>query len=348
MNTKIAFAFLASCILFNSNAFAQMSCEMVYATSIRNVDIDIRSLAEQNDVYSTHCESNGSIRESSKSLDLTVPIKKVKLGFSGSQSDAQHEMQEFCKAYQQNYNKSEAVYKASSIVVSDALRSYNQCKALEINKVQISHVATESRSVAISVNFNPAVTKLELYGVNYDTEVATCRSDISKETEGKIDASIGSIRAKEPFSVACDRTGSLTTDGSKKYSRFEIIVNTSAGAYAFAMPVEEVLGYDLASQNKTAIEAASAKIIELNNEKLSLQAKIDNITSRMNGISITPHIITQGEGAPIPCPQDGGNLEKHTTNICGNAKRTSLIKIGGHSGGRCGYGTYKFACYSYP
>lgn len=67
-------------------------CAAVYANATRNVDVFSRTLTEQNSLYTKHCESNGSMRQASKGLDLTIPIETIVIEFSGNQEEAQSEM----------------------------------------------------------------------------------------------------------------------------------------------------------------------------------------------------------------------------------------------------------------
>lgn len=222
-------------------------CASVYADATRNVDVYTRTMTEQSDVFNQHCESNGSLRQSSAGLDLSIPVKAIKIGISGSKEDARSEMQSFCKRHQENMQRFDSVYKLSSPVVVDALRSFNQCLAFEKKEVNITHLSTDSRSLLVRVDFNPARANVTLNSVQYDEKVAECFTNAAGASNQLVKFPMAPIAAKGPFSVACTRTAAQTTSGGKKFDRLELLVDTNHGPYPVAMSTEEMLGYDLAS-----------------------------------------------------------------------------------------------------
>lgn len=325
-----------------SQAQVASTCQSVYADSVRNVDIQSRVITEQNDLFSRHCETNGSLKRSSTAIDLTAPMKAIDIGFSGGQTEARQKMQEFCKTHSERLSRFDAFYQLNNRVVVDALQSFNQCIALEGKRVQISHVATDSRQLVVRVGFNPAEQNVTLNSVQYDTTVATCRSNINGDgTPMIVNSTSGQITARAPFSVACERTAITSAGADKKFPRLELLVDTNQGAYSVAMPTEEMLGYDLANANRQAILAATQ-------EQARLRAQIDSLSAKIAGAKATAHTVTQGRGAGVACPQHGGNLEAHVKNTCRGGRVSELTQIGSRSGSTCGYTTYKWSCITFP
>lgn len=349
---------VSSFSLLTSFAHGQNSstCQSVYADSVRNVDIQSRVLTEQNELFSRHCESSGSIKSSSANIDLTVPVKAIKVGFSGSQAEAKQTMQEFCKTHSERLSRFDSLYQLNNRVVVDALQSFNQCIALEGKRVQISHISTDSRSLVVRVGFNPAEQNVTLNSVQYDTSVAICRSNISGEgTSAQLSATTGQITAKGPFSVACERTASVTSNGNRKFSRLELLVDTNQGAYSVAMPTEEMLGYDLANANRLAILVATQEQIRLKNEADALRAQVaaarleaDAIRSRIAGVKAEAHFTVQGEGSQVPCPQNGGSISAFVNASCPGGTVSGFTQTNVTSGRRCGYASYKWSCIKFP
>lgn len=336
---------LVTCLLLtalSSEGQGSSTCQSVYADSVRNVDIQTRVLTEQNDLFSRHCETNGSLKSSSANLDLTGQVKAIKLGFSGSQSEAKQTMQEFCKTHSERLSRFDSFYQLNNRVVVDALQSFNQCIALEGKRVQISHVATDSRSLVVRVGFNPAEQNVSLNSVQYDTAVATCRSNITGDgPPAEVSSTSGQITAKGPFSVACERIASATSNGDRKFSRLELLVDTNQGAYSVAMPTEEMLGYDLANANRQTILAATQEQVRLKNEADALRGRIDGVRAEAN-------LTTQGQGAQVPCPQHGGDLNTFVKNSCQGGIVSGLVKTGEGPGKACGYTSYKWSCIKFP
>jgi len=300
-------------------------------------------LSEQNDIFARYCESNGSLKSSSAQLDLTIPVKAIKLGFSGNQAQAKQEMQKFCNSYSERLNTYSASYQLNNRVVVDALLSFNQCVALEGKRVQISHVTTNA-DLVVRVGFNPAEQQVTLNSVQYDPAVATCTSNIAGE--GKpipVSATTGELKANKPFSIACGRKALTTARGDRKFARLEVLVDTNQGAYTVAMPTEEMLGFDLASTNRQAILAAKQ-------EQTRLRREVDSLKAKIAGVRGQAFSFTQGQGQIIPCPQDGGNILTFSKNYCDQKGATvsGLQNIGSRNGGKCGYTSYKWACISFP
>ena len=320
-------------------ASAQYStCQSVYADSVRNVEVQSRLLTEQSDAYSRHCEANGSLKSSSANVDLTVPVKAINIGFSGGAAEAKQVMQEFCKISSEKLSRMDAMYQLSNTVVVDALTSFNQCIALESKRVQIAHVATDSRSLVVRVGFNPAEQNVTLNSVQYDAGVAKCHTNVDGYGPPTVlSATTGQMKAKGPFSVACERISQLTASGDRKYSRFELLVDTNQGAYSVVMPTEEMLGYDLASENKQKIVAEVQERLRLNDEVGALRARIA-------GVSAKPHFVVQGEGATVACPQNGGDLAAYVAQSCPGGIVSGQRLINSTGGRRCGYSSHEWAC----
>lgn len=317
-------------------------CEAVYKESVRNVDIQSRVLTEQNDTFSTHCEVNGSLKSSSTNVDLSIPVKAIKIGFSGSKNEAQQEMQEFCKTFTQRLNRFDSFYQLNNHVVVDALTSFNQCVALEKESVRISHAATESRSLVVRVGFNPTEANVSLRSVDYDSSAAQCSTSITEGGKSiELSRDMKEVKAMGPFSISCTRTAQPTSTGDLKFSRLELLVDTNRGAYKVTMPTEEMLGYDLASQNKMNLLAAMQEHVRLRNQ-------IDLLQAKMAGVRASAHFSLQGEKAKIKCPRDGGNPQAYAKNICGSASVVGLVGDPSREGGSCGYKTWRWTCVSFP
>lgn len=342
MIRSLAAATSLSLLALPSLGQGSSTCQSVYADSVRNVDIQSRVLTEQDDLFSRHCESNGSLKSSSANVDLTIPVKTIKVGFSGGHTEAKQTMQEFCKTHSERLSRFDSFYQLNNRVVVDALQSFNQCVALEGKWVQISHVATDSRALVVRVGFNPAEQNVTLNSVQYDPAVATCRTNISGDgTPIQLSSSTGQITAKGPFSIACERIALPTLSGDRKFGRLELLVDTNQGAYSVSMPTEEMLGYDLANATRQAILATTQEQIRLTNEA-------DVLRARIAGVRAEAHFTVQGQGAQVACPQHGGSIDTFSKNTCPGGIVSGLMQTGSRSGKTCGYTSYKWSCIKFP
>jgi hypothetical protein len=319
------------------------------------VDVYARTLTEQNAVFNEHCETNGSIKASSASMDLSIPVKAFKIGFSGSQQESRKEMQNFCKSYAVNIQRFDSTYRLSSSVVTDALRSFNQCVELERSSVRISHASTPVRSVVVRVDLNPATTQVALRSVRYDAKVAECTTTIAGPSPVLLNSSWNEQKASGPFAVVCDRKAELVSGGETRFSRFELLVDTNHGPYTVVMPAVSVLGYDLASANEKRAAAAAVSIANLNSdlgasrkESSDLKAELNALKTKMSGLRATSvHSVLQGDGAPWAC-----NVNPETASVAAcraeGSERLTLHKTPERNGRSCGYREWRFACVQYP
>ena len=322
-------------------AIAQGSstCQAVYQDAVRNVDVQSRIITENSRTYDKHCERNGTVKSTSTEVDLTVPVQEVEIGFNGSRQEALEKMQQFCKIQTTRRDTFDSFYQVNNRVVVDALRSYNQCIALEGKRVQITQEVTPSRSLVVRVGFNPAEQKVSLNSVQYDQAVATCRTNIRGEkTSDKVTATTGQMTAKRPFSIACERRAETTADGSKKFPRLELLVDTNQGAYAVSLPTEEMLGYDLASANRDAQLVAAR-------EQARLRAEAEALRAKMAGAKARGYLVSMGTDAQVPC---GGSVVDHAKRICGASTLDGPHLEGTSGGGDCGYSRHRFSCITFP
>jgi hypothetical protein len=328
-------------LAFSHTLMAQprSSCEAVYANAVRDVHIETRIATEHSVLFNEHCERNGSLRQSSTSLDLTIPYKSVEVGFNGTRDEARSKMQAFCKTQSNFLMRFEDVYRNNSPVVVDALKSFNQCRDLEIRGVSITHANTETRAVVIGVSFNPAVSKVALTGVLYDPDVADCTSTIFPSGQAtRVDASTGRIEAQGPFSVACTRKAAGTAAGMLKFPRLELLIDTSQGPYTFSMPTEEMYGYDTANRTRQAAELAASEKRELIMQNASLRKQMERAT-------VTTHYIVKAKGWAVGCKQ---SVDDATRNACGEGNtRTYPVNVRTQNGGECGKNTFQYYCVRY-
>lgn len=335
---------------------ASATCSDVYASAVRNVALSTRQFAEYNYLFTQHCEANGELRSSSASADLTTTIKIVDVEFSGSKSEAVSKMREFCKTYNQRAFTTEKTYNLRDEVVADALKTFNECRQLEINGVYITHQTQEPRSVIVSVDFNPAKTTLFLRAVEYDPSAATCRTTglsnpglFSDAPPVVLTKDMAEKEIGRPFSIVCARTLENSSKASSKFSRFTLGVDTNHGTYSLHMPAEEVFGFDLASKNKIRNEELLSGLQEKESEISRLNDIVATLTSRINNASSEPHAVVQGKQT-IPgwehsaCPQHGGNLANYIQGVCGGRKISGPNKVREHVGDTCGYNYFVFSC----
>jgi hypothetical protein len=324
-----------------SDAFAfegGESCASVYAGSVANISEKIRTWVQDDFLWNKHCEKDGDFHESSSSSGLSVSIGDILGGgFSGSNSDAVKKIRDFCKAHLQTRHELSDSYDYDKTIVQGALKSFNECRALELRQVHVSHTVQYPRSVNIRVDFDPTATNVSFRQMVYDSNVATCTSTgLSKDgSPVKLTAATKEMQVK-PFSVDCVRIGSKTKDGGVKFDRFVAALDTSAGTYSVSLPTEEMLGYDLASENKT-----ERNILEY--ERSELRKQVDGLKRQLASVKAPIHFFSHGQDDVVPCE---GSPDAYAAKLCGKDKPV-LQMLWDHAGNKCGHRIFAVACIGY-
>lgn len=337
------------------------TCQAVYAESVRNLNVSSQVSFQKISIFKEHCEENGALKSEISKLDLAVPIKTLTAKIGISRDQQQQEMQQFCKTFKDERNRNDAQFSMNDTVAVDALRSYNQCIALEKRNVQISHTSNEE-SIVVRVDFNPTTSVVALNSLSFDEKMANCTSTILGDGARPITFSTGKVAANGPFVVSCRRTPQ-TTDRGRRFSRVSFLISTNHGDYDVYMAPETLLNFDMESIARRGIQAfdetlkaekeASAKLAEMNaklrdNTRIA-SAESATLKAKMANPSAQIFSILQGEGAPIPCPQDGGDHLTYVKNSCAAPGVLSVLTKTPEVGGRkCGYRTWQWACVTYP
>ncbi len=316
-----------------TNTFAKQSCNDAYAGAVRNISINTREFSESSYTYTQHCSESGQLSESSAGLDLTIPIKKIVFGFKGTKKEAKTQMEKFCKLHSEKKSAFGRFYSVENEVVVNALQSFNECRALEIQGIDIWHQIQDPRSVIVGADFNPAKTNFNLRAVTYNSNIATCRTTglNSKGTPVVLDDNTSEHKMKKPFSIVCSRTAEETKDGTDKFPRFTLGIDTNHGAYSVTMPVEEVLGFDLASLNKERYIKIIDERSQLQNKNTLLLKERNSLKNTINKANASIHFLVQGKKAVgsywehVKCTVHGGNITTHIKNTCNGKKDTSLM-----------------------
>ena len=324
-------------------------CHAVYEDAVRNVDLVTRQLSQNRSIFAQHCEESGSVKSTSEKLDLTIPVKQVTIGFEGSREQALSEMRRFCKTYAERFSSNEQYFQLNDRVVVDALASFNRCLALEQSGVYMEHVATASQALLVRVNFNPTAVILRVRNVQYDEKTAKCTADLgSNGNRIPVSAGMEPINATAPFSVACERTGTTRESGELVYPRLELTLDTSHGAYSVSLPSEGLNGYELASEIRIRDIAKSQEMARLASSEERHRSTATALIHAITQMTATSHIATQGQGANVACPQDGGRLDQFMRASCPDGRLMGINRIQTSSGRRCGYTTYTWSCITFP
>jgi hypothetical protein len=333
----------------NANSQATSNCAVVYTNNLANTSVGARSSVFKQQTFDKYCEINGSSRSSNSGIDLTVPIEGIILGFHGTQSDAQQQMQNFCKQYSSDSFKTDNQYSYDRQVVIGALQSFNECIAMEQNGIRMSNAISNPTSIVIAADFGSDRT-VTVRNAVYDVTAGQCYfagTPVGKKKDVIIPGLISARVFKKPFSIACDRNSAALVNGVKKYPSFRIVLDTSAGRYSVEIPADDVQDWESASIAKARyalLEAArDAVVVErdtLDQRIKNFSLEIRSVTQNNEGISIT------NSGEMVGCPP-GNSAEGYAAGVCGPNKITRMKPIQGNEGGFCGRTAIAYTCSSF-
>jgi hypothetical protein len=333
LHSKGAVAVVA--LLSTFNVLAQEStCSRVYADAVRNISVEKQQLAVKSRVFSENCETNGSLKQTNAGADLTIPLKAIKIGFSGDYAAAKQEMQSFCREFSSRHDYTSNEFSYTNMVSTEALKSLNECVALEQQGIQITHQMQDPSSFIVNVKFNPSTTKLNFTGFKQNNVV--CDTTTVDKSKRNLTSIRSEFKPKGNFSIQCKRSG-LSKRGQVVYERASLGIATNLGSYSVILPPEGLLGYDLANQNRIRDLDAQSRINSLQDSLSKTEAKLENV-------AVQVYYVRQGDGDAVACPQRGGNIQQYMTSVCGSNKVAAYKAIPLGGGGTCGYAAYAFAC----
>ncbi len=327
--------------------FAQ-SCADVYREAVQNVEISTLKRSEASFYFNLYCQESGETRDLQTSASFSVPIKGIPLDFSGDGDWSQEEWTNFCRtgAEQGYYNMSEASF--GSYTVPGALSSFNECVAIEKNKLLITHDLTPPFGVAIS-GILQSPDPVRILGMLYQEDLVECTSnsfssDGSEQTIG-LGQAINNIT--DDFVLNCVRKGQ-ENDGSVFYPSTAITLGTSEGNYTVRLSNDQLLNFDLASQSRAAYDAALAARNAAQDAQAAAEANAASLSSRMANPQISIHTFGTGEYdktflSPRHDPRWGPSPEERADSLCGG-KHHKLFVVSDRAGDCCGYTEYVAVC----
>lgn len=327
-------------------------CAAVYANSTRNVTEAYRQQTELSYFFSLHCSKSGEINQSSLGIGLEATVKQIPYKFSLTSTDAKTKMEEFCKAgAQQNFFSSTATDVRSEVVVA-ALRSFNECIALERRGLRLTHQEQAPRSVLIFAELTNAYTSASLDTITYDPKLVSCRSTgFSRDGSAMPLDGSKALKITQNFTITCTRKGKPLPK-STVYPRTTIGVSTSLGPYTVDLIEDELYGFELASQAKALNRSAIADRDQSAMEAAASKEVANQLQARLNNVGVEIHTVSTGEYDPDttrfyqPRLYCDSKVDAHAAAICGPSRQVKLVPVGGYSLNKCGYQHYIFACIS--
>lgn len=341
-------------------AIAQESeCVAAYANATRSVAWGVKQRAESAYWRSMLCDQHGEALASAENSSLNTVIKQIPFNFSSSAKSDVQKLEEFCHVERSANRAASFSSFYANTVVTDALRSFNQCLNLENRRLVITSNVQDPLGVVIYGKFLDRTTNATLDTVSYDSNKVTCTSTnfSSAGTSIKLDAS-HKYPISTNFNITCKRKG-FDKKGYIQYPRATITVSTNLGPYSVVLQSEKLYGFTLANQAKEAYDNLEKKLkndedafsrekLRLNKEIQAKQNKVNQLTAQLNSAGVASwHVFSTGEyDGPAwfrPRFYCGTHPEPKAKQMC-HGGPYSLHRLSSYGGNKCGYSNYVVAC----
>lgn len=233
----------------------QQVCESVYKNSTRNITKSAELIEAKHDLFSRHCQADGSTKSST--LDFNVAYKALDLGLGHSSDSDKHS--KFCKENSEVYRMYVRNEQYDNRVTVAALQSFNDCMEIASLGMSISHTMFGNESVVFAGNFHKDDFEPTIESIIGDDTV-TC-SSVSFSADGLRETIDGSrlIETRgENWRIQCDREPEK--DGETLvYTSTVVGISTSSGDYSVTLPASTRLGFRDAERLYAMKDDADAK-----------------------------------------------------------------------------------------
>jgi hypothetical protein len=274
---KILFTSLATSSFLASSLLADGSCASVYSNAVANVSIETKERSIRSFYFNFYCEQSGTSKSFAAGGGIAFPIEGIPLEANGNASWSQTDLNKFCKiGNEKNYSHG-TDFAFGRYVVTDALKSFNECRALEREGLIVTHQVAPPKSFAVHGSFTGVIVRASLDTVTYDSDLMECTStNFGKNKKSEVlDGSVGYPIGTSNFNIACERKPFVARD--KKYFPWATFqMSTSLGPYTVIVPGDHHFGFELASQSQAAHAEAIASLTQSRAETAKVLKTLSN------------------------------------------------------------------------
>ncbi|MCB4364387.1 hypothetical protein KIH07_11620 [Hydrogenophaga taeniospiralis] len=227
------------------------------AKTLKEYSIDSSSSSYLNAVFSQHCQQDGSRKSDGGGIGLEAVVKAIPIKFTGSYSNSEEAVSNFCKTYASQTAATAASDSYKETISLKALETIQQCNALQGSGVTIIHQVNNVEAANFYLR-RSVIQPLELQGVAATGNV-TCEGLVGGKKK-VFDSSI-SVSVKTTQSFACKRVGQRQAAGSPLFFSESIItVLTNQGNYSLFWPRDERQSENMATQIDRRITLAEGEL----------------------------------------------------------------------------------------
>ncbi len=340
---------VAAILGVESSAIAQSDCGAVYANATSNVSSSTISRARDRNWFLNYCENTGVLKRGMTEAGIAAVSGGFFGEFRGSRSEALSYAQRICS--EQSGVANDVDYNSSwqYQVAVDALRSYNECRALEVIGIRVSHTIDSAGNVSIFFSFDATRVNVEFQGITYSGTGARCTSTgFSTEENGvspvvDVTSTTPGQRMTRPFTIICQRSEG---SGVRPGNPFSVTVATNHGSYS-ASVFSRPQGDGVCESLLRASESSNA---DLQKKLASTKLEMDLATRALADATGNIRLVVAGQNDLLPgavhfsCSRTRDDVFRYAMQVCGSGQVHGFQRVGARRGGACGYTYYVFSC----
>lgn len=270
-------ALLSSVTQVNS----QEICTGILSYASRDVISESRENSIASSLYTEHCEGSSSKNGSSSSIGLEAVVKAIPVKFSYGGSSNSEKLNNFCKVYDSRRAEFSSQAIDKSIVVREALESFNNCISLAAKEIYFNPSIGRTRLV---VDVRRGSSDAAINGVSYDPQLLTClipplnagRSKTSKIADKDTVVDLNG----NYMPLTCERIPQVSNNGIAEYPRAELIVATTRGSLSLKIAADAQLSEQWASEIAGRMNSIEAKNAELSKRSFQCEMKQEVATGQ--------------------------------------------------------------------
>lgn len=336
-------------------SFSQDSCASVYVNAVRNVSLETKDRSEGAFYFNLYCEKSGKTKSFTSSGEATFPIEGIPASISASGSFDEATLRQFCDLGSKSSYFQSSDLNFGNFVVTDALASFNECRNLELSDILLTH--SENAPLGVIINGHPMTTDpLVINAFNFDPERLECTST-SFSADGSREKIDGSRRfnVTGDFAISCTRLP-VERGSSRSFPFTAFTVSVDASSYTVRLRDDQILGFELASEAKAALDAI---IAERNSRVAALEEQLRSVTQERDRVnvafaSVAPRIVMLVVGdhaglwgqfpGVVVQPGPVADMMNNAKGVCGTERVASRIEPLTTGGGSSGFNYVVVTC----
>ncbi|MER9211629.1 hypothetical protein NKI54_06100 [Mesorhizobium sp. M0663] len=330
---------VATCILIwtGSPSFAEPdACVLAYHDNVRNISFDDSNYEASNSLFDQFCKSDGHVRDQYFNTKFSMGGDAAIDG-NTQRGEKEQSLTKFCEKYVNIRYSNETMSSRKSIVVTDALKSLNECEEiLNKTKVQFTYSSTQN-GMSIHVEF-PKGIKFYLDDV-VATPGVVCTTNNPDESAGAppvitLTGDNGRIHFEEDVNIVCKRHPLAEPSGNLTYSPASILIVSSVPSFSVNMTQDTVYSAHLASDATSRISSLEENLKAQTEKTTALQNDVESWKARFDSLRVVPVVGFSGKNNPGQRgPEFGASASPDAIKqaLCTNATKSDIIRYG-HDG----------------